>query len=751
MKGSPILHNAMLKDASYYARMGLAVLPVHSIRDGRCSCGQHDCPSPGKHPRTADGVKSATKEIQQITEWWTKWPDANIGIATGSISGIVAIDVDCDHNAGKYGDESLREWQDENGQFPETWQSLTGGGGQHYIFRCDDPALKNRTGVLQGIDIKANRGYIVAPPSLHRSGRRYAWECSSGPEDIPLALLPDKLRDLIRGNARETRTPIDIPEVIPKGTRNDTLFRLASSLRARGLSESELLAALLAVNEERCIPPLSAEEVRSIVKSVSRYPQGTAVVKSGTLEVLTEDYSDIGNARLFVELNREQLYHVYSWGWMAWNGMQWVRNADWAALDAAIKMADRLLESSMAKMQEAAAITGEEGRTAQEKAKKVYNHACRSRQERQLRAAVSLAKPGLHEEAESFDKSPYDLNTPAGIVDLRTGLLRKHEPNAMCTMITAIAPDDIPAPMFTKFLDTVTCGNTELQGYLQQVAGMAAVGRVFVEGVVICHGRGRNGKSTFLNLLMRVLGDYACCISPEILMSQRSGHQPQGIAAIRGKRLVISQETEEGKQLSVSTLKQLSSTDKIVAKRLYRDPEEFTPTHTLILATNFLPKVGSIDIGTSRRLFIVPFLHTFSDADVQTDYLDVVYSLEAPAVLRWIIEGAKQFIQNGHKIEVPQIVRVASKDYADSENWVNRFIEECCETAPEYRERGSKLYDAYRAWAEKQGESVRRARDFAAALETTGFTKVRTKTGAEWQGLRVKDMDGFDRVTDNDG
>lgn len=722
----------MKNAALTYASWGMSVLPLYGIRNGFCTCYKPDCSNPGKHPLLPNGVKGASGDSKTITDWWTQWPDANVGIVTGAISGVVVIDVDCDPASGKYGDESLIDWEAVHGELPRTWQSLTGGGGRHYFFKCTDPAIRNRTGLLPGIDIRGNGGYVVAPPSMHRSGRRYEWEASCEPEDTPLAPLPPKWTELAGTGPENACARTGIPDIIPAGKRNDTLFWLGCSLRAKGLGYEAIYAALSVENRERCTPPLSNNEIETICHSVARYEQGAIIERN-----VPYDHSDIGNARKFAEMYRDRLCHVGSWGWTAWTGTRWEQGADHIASKLAMRMADKLLEQAMIHIREAALIEGDEGKAAQERAKKAYTHACRSRSEQRLTAALKLAQSDLYARAEDFNENPYDLNTPAGIVDLRTGAIRAHEPDARCTMITGVSPEQRPSPQFNRFLDTITCGDTELQLYLQQVAGMAMVGKVFTEGLVICHGTGRNGKSTFLNLLARIMGDYACSISPEILMAQRTGQQPQGMAAVRGKRLVISQETEEGQRLSVSAVKQLSSADRIVAKRLYRDPEEFTPTHTLFLATNFLPRVGSTDRGTWRRLIVVPFLHTIPDADVRTDFLETLFAAEAPAVLQWMIEGAVQFIGNNHRLEPPGAVRAASEHYRADENWVEKFLAECCESGPEYREKGGRLYDTYRAWAQEHGEDVRRARDFAAALEAAGYSKEHTRTGTVWVSVRV--------------
>ncbi|MBP3509202.1 phage/plasmid primase, P4 family [Oscillibacter sp.] len=723
------MESTMLRAALAYAKMGLAVIPLHTPQgDGGCSCGKANCGSCGKHPRTGKGSREATRDPEQIRAWWQQWPDANIGIATGRVTGLMVIDIDTRHQ----GDEYFPELPERYGELPETWEVQT-GGGRHMYFRTPETALiRNRANWVQGVDVRGEGGYVVAPPSLHPSGRRYEWELSSRPDEIGLAELPPLWLGALASRPHESETPAKGEvQLYKEGGRNEALFRLASSDRAKGKHEAAILAGIMEVNRHQCIPPLEPEEVETIVRSACRYAPGK--LKIGTEEG-AEDLSDIGNARRLASMFKGAMVHVPAWGWTVWDGGKWQVNAGWMVTLKAVQMADALLQAACDRLDEANRSENDKARAW---AEKVYAHARRSRQEARIKAAVNLAAPELHAEADEFDREPYDLNTPGGIIDLKTGKLRPHDPGARCTMMTAVTPRPGAMPLFGRFLERITCGDKALARYLQQVAGMAAVGKVYEEGIVICYGEGSNGKSTLLNLLARVLGEYAWSISPEILMAQRNGQQVQGVADIRGRRLVISQETEEGRRLSISTVKQLSSTDKIVAKRLYKDPEQFVPTHTLVMATNFLPKVGSLDQGTWRRLVVAPFEHRIPEDEKVPDFLDKLFLQEGAAVLAWMVEGARQFIANGHRLDKPQAVLEASRAYAAAENWVANFIGECCETGPGLKERGGRLYEAYKLWARDQGEYVRRNRDFAAGMEANGFMKKRTKNNIEWYGVRL--------------
>lgn len=228
----------MLQYALEYAGRGWPVFPLHTpLANGGCSCGKKTCDKPGKHPRTKCGRDDATIDEVTIRRWWTEWPDANIGIATGN--GLIVVDFDIDHDKGKYGDETLALLQEEHEELPETIMALTGGGGIHFFFRCTADDLTINQDILPGLDFRGNGGYVVAAPSLHASGRSYEWEGAHDPEDTELAELPVWLYDILkagRGGKRNKR--FEAPDSVEEGGRNGTMFRMAASLRAKGLSEA---------------------------------------------------------------------------------------------------------------------------------------------------------------------------------------------------------------------------------------------------------------------------------------------------------------------------------------------------------------------------------------------------------------------------------------------------------------------------------------------------------------------------------
>lgn len=283
-----------------YARQGWRIFQIQSVNpDGSCTCGKA-CGRTGKHPvpdTAPNGLLSATDDPELITAWWTKHPRANIGGATGALSGCVVLDID----PGKGGDETLTAWEMVHGPLPETVMSLTGGGGRHYVFKHPGVEINNRSKFLgtvpgqeTGVDFRGDGGYVVLPPSLHQSGHHYLWELSSLPEEVPLADLPEDLLKEVQREVGPTPTSKGGEgEPVIEGGRNDFLFKAGCDFRRWGLNPEQIYLNLVKLNEERCQPPLGDLEVRRAAKSAGGYTprefkaDGTAKKNLGDLARLT--------------------------------------------------------------------------------------------------------------------------------------------------------------------------------------------------------------------------------------------------------------------------------------------------------------------------------------------------------------------------------------------------------------------------------------------------------------------------------
>ena len=339
-----------------------------------------------------------------------------------------------------------------------------------------------------------------------------------------------------------------------------------------------------------------------------------------------------------------------------------------------------------------------------------------------------------------LDKDPYLLNTPHGTYDLRKGLegRQHHCPEDLITKVTAVSPGDEGKQEWLDALELIFCGDTELIGYVQRIVGLAAIGKVYVEALIIAHGDGSNGKSTFWNVISRVLGSYSGNISADTLtVGCRRNVKPE-LAETKGKRLLIAAELEEGTRLNTSTIKQFCSTDEIFAEKKYKDPFSFIPSHTLVLYTNHLPKVGATDAGTWRRLMVIPFNAKFSGTGDKKNYADTLFDTSCGAVLSWIIEGAKIIIDEEFKLHAPECVKAAIEAYRDNNDWMTHFIDECCELDNAYRFKSGEFYTAYRNYCSATGEYARGTSDFYAALENYGLEKKKTNQGSFICGVKLK-------------
>lgn len=251
---------SMYHAAIDYIKRGLAVFPLEEK---------------GKRPKTRNGFKDATTDAAQVKAWWQQWPNANIGIATGKRSGgIFVIDLDIDEDKGIDGYHTLEDWQRENGKFPETWTAITGRGGYHLYFHSNS-GIKNRAGIIDGVDVRGDGGYVVAPPSIHSNGNRYEWEYD--PEEYDLADANNNVKFFLETGINSPGERFSMPDIVNAGERNAMIFRFACMMQAKGASDEAVFAATMAENNTKCNPPMEEKEVRIIVNSVLKYQKGKPI------------------------------------------------------------------------------------------------------------------------------------------------------------------------------------------------------------------------------------------------------------------------------------------------------------------------------------------------------------------------------------------------------------------------------------------------------------------------------------------
>lgn len=255
--------NELLEAALKYAKeYGWAVFPVSQK---------------SKKPLTPHGCKDAKKDPGAIRFWWKKYPDASIGVATGSISNLIVIDEDIDEDKGIDGTHQMLLWERENGDLPETISAITGRGGSHRYYKYEGKDQKNRAGIIEGVDVRGEGGYVIAPPSVHPNGTMYEWE--NDPSETTIAEVNETVKKFLEtgetpNNIREAKEAFKLPNTIESGQRNSTLHKLACSMQAQGMSDDAIMAAVKTENHTRCKEPLEDSEVETIVNSALRYKKG---------------------------------------------------------------------------------------------------------------------------------------------------------------------------------------------------------------------------------------------------------------------------------------------------------------------------------------------------------------------------------------------------------------------------------------------------------------------------------------------
>jgi len=558
---------------------------------------------------------------------------------------------------------------------------------------------------------------------------------------------------------------------IPKGQRNSTLSRFAGRVVKRYGADKRAYE-LFQEEAAKCEPPLSDEELSTIWGSAKKFAQKVQKEegyippekydKDFTPRSLRPaDFSDIGQAKMVAREYGNELCYTEATDYLRFNGERWVESKQ-EAVGAMEEFLDLQLADAyddLAKAKEALVATGiseaelnaggkkleatlGEGqyKLLQEylNAKQYLIFVLKRRDMRYIITALLAAKPMLGIDINDLDSNVYLLNVPGATFDLRDGISKEPDPADFITQQTSCSPDEAGKELWLSALDIFFCKDKKLIQYVKETAGIVAVGEVREEALIISYGEGRNGKSTFWNTIARVMGTYAGNMSADALTVGCKRNVKPEMAELKGKRLIIAAELEEGMRLNSAVIKQLCSTDDIYAEKKYKAPFKFTPSHTLVLYTNHLPKVSANDEGTWRRLIVIPFNAKIEGKSDIKNYADYLYRNAGGYILKWIMEGAKDVIQQDFKPQKPPCVEKAIAEYRKQNDWFGNFLDECCEVGENFTEKSGALYDEYRAYSYRIGEYVRNSADFYVALETAGFTRRRTHNARVVVGLRLK-------------
>lgn len=444
------------------------------------------------------------------------------------------------------------------------------------------------------------------------------------------------------------------------------------------------------------------------------------------VDATTED----GLAIAFTRRYREDWRYVTVWGkWLVWNGVRW--NHDQTDY----------VRHLMRQVCRAAANRVEPHRLKA----KLSSVGTVSAVERFARADPEHAAM-----AEIWDADPWLLNTPSGVVNLRSGRTRPHQRQDRMTRITTAlsCQSPVPCPQWLNFLANVTGGDPELMSYLQRVIGYCLTGVTSEHALFFFYGTGANGKSVFVNVLTTILGDYAANAPMDTFMETRSDRHPTDLAGLRGARFVSAVETEQGRRWNESKVKAITGGDKISARFMRQDFFEYVPQFKLLIAGNHKPSIRNVDEAMKRRLHLIPFTVTIPPEKRDAKLTEKLLK-ERDGILAWAVEGCLLWQQQG--LRVPKSVVSATEEYFEAEDALGQWIDERCHQHAEAKTLTANLYSDWREWAEQAGEFVGSIKRFAETLITRGFEKTRMHGGAKaFRGLMVKPKPYNQHYTDRD-
>lgn len=435
-----------------------------------------------------------------------------------------------------------------------------------------------------------------------------------------------------------------------------------------------------------------------------------------------EPRTELGYARRLIHVYGDRLRHVSAWGrWLVWDGTRWGPDNTGQAARWQKAIARRLTVDAMT-------LPDENARKAALAAAK------RGETSAGVAGALKLAssEEKIAIAPEDLDSDPFLINCRNGVLDLRNGQLRPHDPGLLLTkMAGANYFPRAAGEQWTKFLERVQ-PDSEMRGFLARLLGHALEGRVTNHVLPIFHGAGANGKGTLIGAVLAALGDYGDAADPELLTARSFDAHPTGVADLFGLRLAVLHESDQGRRLAEGTVKRLTGGDRIKARRMREDFWSFEPSHTFVMLTNHKPLVAGTDEGIWRRLRLVPFDVVIPGPE-RDEHLGERLAGELEAVLAWLVAGYRDYRRNG--LGEPASVLEATAGYRADSDALKRFLDQRCLLGPHFRTRSSDLFGAWRSWCIGEGEDPGSNKAFTTSLQNRGYDTVRTNSGAFWQGI----------------
>lgn len=768
-----------IEDAALaYLDLGFCPLPLCPPDHAGCDKRHVDkCGSPGKSPWIKwKEFQERLPTADEVRGWFSQRPNSNVGLALGSISGLVRVDVD-----GVQGDELLRI--KSGGDLPETLEFTSGGSGRGLLFRIPEGAAVKTTtakgdGEHQELRFQAKGAQTVLPPSIHPDGRVYRWKAGQSPWEIEAALAPAwLLAELAPGKRKQSPTPAandpyTNPEPSYPATDKIPLAREAlaalKSSRAADFDEWVMVGMALHSVDDSLLP----DWIQFSRSCPDKFKDGECnekwatfnrggKVTFGTLIHMAEQdgwlppwkrnghagnrksrkrrgppeangdplspfhpegQTDTANGRRVAKRHADRVRFCHPWGkWEIFDGSRWKQDDSGEMERLAKEIPDWIFTAALA-------IDDPD----------TIKFAAKSASSRGISAMLEMAKsePGIPVQPSDHNRDPMLFNVANGTIDLRTGKLREARRE---DLITQRCPVDFDAKAgrhhFDRFLKRILNSRQTLIDYVQRLAGYNLTGLTTEQILAIFYGVGANGKSTLLNVFLDVMGtDYAMQANRDLLVVKRGESHPTELASLFGRRLVVTNETDDGNRFDEAMVKQLTGSDKITARRMREDFWQFIPSHKLILATNHKPAVRGTDHAIWRRLRLIPFDVVIPDAE-QDKTLPEKLHAERAGILAWMVEGCLAWQREG--LGCPDEVKAATAAYRNEQDVLAAFITDECITLQQCKVKAGDFYAAFREWCDRTGEHDPGQRRFGIAMTERGFERM-TNNGTWYCGIALR-------------
>jgi putative DNA primase/helicase len=690
----------------------------------------------------------------------------NIGVLLGEPSGWL-IDVDLDHP------DAVALARD---YLPAT-EAVFGRDGKrasHYLYRVTAPidTTKFQTAArVMLAELRSTGAQTVFPGSTHPTGESITWDGTGDPALIDpdellaaVKMLAHDVADMIGEPMKDA--PAQAPATTPRVTApaapdamdrarryldklppaisgqggHDATFHAACELFRFGLGDADAMALLREYNA-RCVPPWSDAElahkmddarakvaadgeigVRLNQASPTRTPARPRS-DGDELHERAKLCTDIGNAARFALQHGDALRWCGPWQtWLAWTGQRWERDE----ADAAMR---RAIETALSILNEAKDAQSDEQR------QRVAKHGADTQRRERLNAMIALAKSDMAVAPNELDADLFAFNTLNGTIDLRTAELRPHDPADLITKIAPVEFDaDADAPLWRAFLDRIFAADADLIGFVQRWLGHCLTGDTREQVLPVAYGVGANGKSTLIDAIAAIMGDYAGMTTADLFTESRSGANEQRyeLAELCGKRFVVASESERGRRLRVALVKALTGDDLVKCRPIYGRPFAYRRTFKPLLVTNHKPRIDDDTEAVWRRVRLIPFDVVIPKAERDT-LLPMKLRAEAPGILAWLVRGCLDWQRYG--LGEPDAVTAATAEYRAESDPVAGFIADCCTLNADAWTRSADLRQSYERYAEEQGEKPLAGKWFGEALSRHGLRPERLYAGRGWRGV----------------